>query len=99
MLVFENAKPYLRDAVIIIDGSGSRNFRMQLQRYLKRKVNQGSGRLIKKIKLQDSVRNNLLQLADIVAGSIARSLGNKGDAKLYRQVIRHREIYVQVWPK
>lgn len=98
-LVFENAKPYLRDAVIVVDGSGSRDFRLQLQPYLKRKMNQGGERLIKKIKLQESARNNLIQLADIIAGSIARSLSQKGDARLYRNVIRHREMYVQVWPK
>ncbi|TAL22726.1 MAG: DUF3800 domain-containing protein, partial [Nitrospirae bacterium] len=98
-LVFENAKPYLRDAVIIIDGSGSKSFRMQLQQYLKKKMNQGDDRLIRKIKLQDSGKNNLLQLADIVAGSIARSFTSKTDSKLYRKVIKHREIYVQVWPK
>lgn len=98
-LVFENAKPYLRDAVIVIDGSGSRDFRLQLQRYFKRKMNQGTTRLIKKIKLQDSVKNNLVQLADMTAGAIARSLSAKGDAELFRRIIRHREIYVQVWPK
>lgn len=35
-LVFENAKPYLRDATVIIDGSGTREFKNQLQSYLKR---------------------------------------------------------------
>lgn len=72
---------------------------MQLQKYLKKKMNQGAERLIKKVKLQDSWKNNLLQLADMVAGSISRSLSAKSDSDLYKGIIKHREIYVQVWPK
>jgi hypothetical protein len=29
-LVFETAKPYLRDAIVVIDGSGSRRFKQEL---------------------------------------------------------------------
>ena len=36
-LVFENAKPQLTDAIVVIDGSGSRDFRRQLATYLRRK--------------------------------------------------------------
>src|SRR5262249_10285040 len=43
-LVFENAKPQLSDAIVIIDGSGSRDFRKQLATYLRRKI----GPLIRK---------------------------------------------------
>jgi len=94
-LVFENAKPQLSNATVIIDGSGSREFRKQLATYLRRKI----GRLIKKVKVQDSKRNNLLQLADMVAGAMNRSFGNKLDSKVYRQLISHRELRVQFWPR
>ncbi len=69
-LVFENAKPHLHDSTIIIDGSGSKDFRNQLSSYLRKKI---SGGYIKKIKLQDSKNNNLLQLADMISGAINRS--------------------------
>jgi hypothetical protein len=95
-LVFQNAKPYLNRATVVIDGSGSKNFRNQLSSYLRKKINGG---YIKKIKLQDSRRNNLLQLVDMISGSILRSLSHKSDAKIYRNIIISREIYVQVWPK
>lgn len=100
-LVFENAKPHLSDATVVIDGSGSREFRLQLNTYLRRKINDRSSppRHIRKVKMQDSHKNNLLQLADVVCGAIARSHSDKSDAKFYRQLIAHREIYVQVWPK
>ena len=95
-LVFENAKPYLKSAKVIIDGSGSKEFRNQLSSYLRKKI---GGGYIKKIKLEDSKSNNLLQLADMVSGSIFRMLGNKSDAKIYRNIIKSREIYVQIWPR
>jgi hypothetical protein len=100
-LVFENAKPYLDNATVVIDGSGSREFRRELGTYLRKRINdkKGDSRFIGKIKLQDSQSNNLLQLADMVCGAVARSYSQKDDAKTYRRLIAHREIYVQFWPK
>ena len=101
-LVFENAKPYLNNAIVVIDGSGSKDFRRQLEKYLKDRINQYKTefRYIKKIKIQDSKKNNLLQVADMVAGSVARSYKTeKKDCKIYREIIRHRENFVQFWPK
>ena len=96
-LVFENAKPYLDNATVVIDGSGSREFRRELGTYLRKRINdkKGDSRFIGKIKLQDSQSNNLLQLADMVCGAVARSYSQKDDAKMYRRLIAHREIYVQ----
>lgn len=97
-LVFENAKPHLRDAIVVIDASGGQSFRTELSRYLKRKIDRTGG-LIKKIKHQDSARNNLLQLADMVVGSVGRSMRpGKKDQWDYRRVIGRRELRVQVWP-
>lgn len=93
-LVFENAKPYLKDATVVIDGSGSREFKKQFQTYLKKKV----GSLIRKVKIQSSHSNNLIQLADMVAGSVHRTFGHKTDKDAYRPIIKPREIRVQVWP-
>jgi hypothetical protein len=100
-LVFENAKPYLDNATVVIDGSGSREFRRELGTYLRKRINdkKGDSRFIGKIKVQDSQSNNLLQLADMVCGAVARSYSQKDDAETYRRLIAHREIYVQFWPK
>lgn len=95
-LVFENAKPHLKDAIVIIDGSGSREFKQQLDSYLKRKTGLG---VIKKLKIQSSHNNNLIQLADMVVGAIHRSMLNKPDKNVYRGRISAKEISVQVWPK
>jgi len=54
--------------------------------------------VIRKVKIQSSHSNNLIQLADLVAGSIHRSFGKKGDKNSYRPIIKSREMKVQVWP-
>jgi hypothetical protein len=71
-LVFENAKPYLSDAVVTIDGSGDRDFKRNLQHDLKTRINHPTikTRYIKMIKVQDSEGNNLIQIADMICGTI-----------------------------
>lgn len=96
-LVFENAKEKLQKATIIIDESGSLDFKQSLAKYLRRKINGGA---IKKVKMQQSNKNNLLQLADYVAGVINRSVkNNTKNHDDFRKIIAHKEIYVQIWPK
>jgi hypothetical protein len=97
-LVFQNAKPYLTDATVIIDKSGDREFRNQLAAYLRRKMREGGGNPIRKVKMQESRKNNLVQLADYVAGVTNRYVNNKPDASMYRRPIANREIQVRVWP-
>ena len=98
-LIFENAKDRLVNAKLTIDGRASRVFRHQLKNYLRRLADNAEERIIRKVITQDSNRNNLLQLADLVVGSIARSYSGKKDAGECRDIIRHREIDVQLWPK
>lgn len=95
-LVFENAKPHLKEATIIIDGSGSREFKRQFKTYLRNKI--GSS-IIKKVKIQSSHSNNLIQLADMVAGAVHRNFTKKGDKDIYRKMVSTKEMYVQSWPK
>jgi len=100
-LVLENAKGKLRNATVVIDESSSDDFQRRLATYLRRRLEVKQGEcLIKKVKMQRSQSNNLLQLADYVAGVINRSVSdNKKDAKGFRRLIAHREIQVQIWPK
>lgn len=98
-LVFENAKPYLADATVIIDKSGDREFRNQLAAYLRRKMKEGGQSPIRKIKMEESRTNNLIQLADYVAGVTNRCVNNRPDATMYRRLIASREIQLRVWPR
>lgn len=98
-LVFENAKSHLDDAVVIFDGSGSRAFKNELQSYLKNKINQKNSFYIKKVKIQDSKKNNLLQLADMICGAVTRSYKTKRkNHQNFRKFIYHRELGCQIWP-
>ncbi|MDD5692265.1 MAG: DUF3800 domain-containing protein [Candidatus Omnitrophica bacterium] len=97
--VFENAKPYLRDAIVIIDKSGKRVFRSQLATYLKKRINDEPNAIIKKVKMQPDRGNSLLQLADYVAGVINRHAQGKKFSDEYRRFIAAKEINVQIWPK
>lgn len=99
-LVCGNAKDCLRDAKVTIDGSGSREFKRQLATYLKKNVNERDCgyQHIRKVKMEHSHKSNLLQLADMVAGSVARSFKDKGDREVYRRLIASKEARVQLWP-
>lgn len=99
-LVFENAKPLLHEATVVIDRCGNREFRQQLAKYLKRKMNEGDRKLIKSVKMEPAHSNNLLQLADMVCGAVARSFNlEKPERMRFRNIVRHREFRVQVWPR
>ena len=99
-LLFENAKERLENAIVVMDESGRNLFKYQLAAYLRKKVKRDDGRkCIKKVKMQNSKGNNLLQLADMVNGAVQRSLGERKNSKGYRMMMQSREIYVQIWPK
>jgi len=98
-LVFENAKEKLRNAIVVIDQSSNLDFEKRLVKYLRNKINK-EDKIIKKVKMQRSNSNNLLQLADYVTSAINRSIQNKRKkSDYYRRLIAHREIYVQIWPR
>jgi hypothetical protein len=89
-LVFENCKPLLREAKVIVDKCGNRIFREQLANYLKKKINpRGQASLIRKVRMEDSRSNNLLQLVDMVCGAVARCYTDRKDKDGFREIIRH----------
>ena len=99
-LAFQNCKPYLHEAKVIVDRCGNRLFREQLAKYLKKQINpRGKASIIRKVTMEDSRSNNLLQLADMVCGAVARSYSGREDRDSFRNIIRHRELVAQLWPK
>jgi hypothetical protein len=97
-LVFLNAREHLEDAVVQIDGSGEREFRRQLNNYLKKRVNTEK-KHIQRVGFLNSSNSSLIQLADMVAGALNRSQGTKPDADDYIRILRHRQAHFQVWPE
>ena len=106
-LVFESARPYLNNAVVAIDRSGSRGFRQQLIAHLRRQINERTGdartsgvKHIKRVNLPESRGSNLLQLADMVCGALARSCRtDKRDPQRFQKIIAHRAISVRYLPE
>lgn len=99
--IFENAKEKLDNAKIIIDKNWNNEFRNSLAKYLKTKMNDSSIKRIKEVKMQESHKNNLLQLADYIASWLNRFYNTWKNRTEYDYIkkISSKEIYVQVWPK
>lgn len=71
MLKFDNG--LLKNAKVVIDGSGDRTFRKEFSSYLRRHTGKGA---ISSVRFSDSRNDQLVQLADMCTGAIARSYRN-----------------------
>lgn len=82
------------NATVKIDGRASKLLRKDFDAYLRQMVNSPGHYRIKKIKHVDSRTDMLIQLADMVAGTIRRSFSDKPDAQTYLNLIRDK---VKIW--
>lgn len=90
-LVLEHNDGTILNAKIKIDGSGDRVFRRSFLSYLRKQLNSQERKIMKSCKLVDSHGNVLIQLADMIAGSIHRSYNvRKDDSKIYKAIIKKR---------
>jgi Protein of unknown function (DUF3800) len=86
MLRFDNG--LLKEAQIIIDGSGGRTFKREMGVYFRRHL--GADR-VKSIVFNDSQSDRLVQLADMCAGAIARSYkADRADGDRWRDMLRNK---------
>lgn len=80
----------LSDAKIKIDGRSGKQKMMRTAAYLRREVNNDDKKKLE-IKFEDSKSDNLIQLADLIAGSINRSLSHdKTDALRYVGIFKDK---------
>ena len=84
----------IEEAKIEIDGRSSKQNMRKTATYLRREINRNG---VKKnaIKFEDSTEDNLIQLADLIAGSINRSMTDKTDAKVYIDIIKNKIIKIK----
>ena len=76
------------DAKIRIDGGGDRIFRRSFVSYLRKELNGREKKILHNCRLIDSKDDVLIQLADMVAGSVHRSYQkSKDDSKIYKKII------------
>lgn len=96
-MVLKHSNNSILNAKVKIDGSGDRIFRKSFLSYLRRQLNSKEKRIIKNCKLVNSKGNVLIQMTDMIAGSVRRSYDkSKTDAGIYKNIIkRHIE---DEWP-
>ena len=83
----------LKNAQIKMDGKYDKRYKLRLKTYIRQEVNTASNKKVKSFDDQDSRRDNLIQLADIVAESINRSLQTeKTDSKYYINIIKKKIV-------
>lgn len=89
--VLSNSGGTIQNASIRIDGSGGREYRKAAISYFRREAKSKDAGIIRKVSFVDSHRDQLIQLADMVAGSIRCSHDLSGsDAGQYLAVLRKR---------
>lgn len=78
----------IRNAKIRIDGLGENSFRKSLHAYLRKELNTEAGQVLDNLRFRDSKKDVLIQLADMVAGTIKRKYdNNKNDSHIYLKEI------------
>jgi hypothetical protein len=89
--VLSNSGGTIQNASIRIDGSGGREYRKAAISYFRREAKSKDAGIIRKVSFVDSHRDQLIQLADMVAGSIRWSHDvTRSDAGQYLAVLRKR---------
>jgi hypothetical protein len=98
--IFAGMAAELDNTIVVIDRTGSSEFRKTMAKDLKAELNQRFGRhVIKKVKDECSHSNNLLQLADMVCSAVTRSfVDEKKEPGTYRRMIAGKERFVSIVP-
>jgi len=86
----------MKTARVYLDGGGGRNYRKRTVSYFRKSLNK-TGRKMSDFKFVDSETDNLIQLADMVAGAIRKKYNtNKDDYyKLFKKKIENLWEYTE----
>lgn len=80
----------IENATVSIDGKKSRYYKNSMNAYLRLSANQTERTVIEKIKHVDSKSDQLVQLADMIAGAIRRNFENDSpDDLIYGKSLEH----------
>ncbi len=91
MQLLDKSKNRLIDAKLFFDSRGERAVRNELRSYLSKRLNNSENHIFSKFKFVDSKQNTLVQLADIVSGSIMYRY-TKGDTSFLQKLKRQGRI-------
>lgn len=84
----KNNNNTILNAKVRVDGSGDRLFRRNFFTYLRRELNSSEKKVMNNCKMIDSRTNVLIQMADMVAGSINRANSKIKKDCQYRNIIK-----------
>ncbi|MBQ2695629.1 DUF3800 domain-containing protein [Candidatus Saccharibacteria bacterium] len=83
----------LEDAAVRMDGKYTKQYKLRVKTYIRRELNSGENKKVTDFDTSDSRRDNLIQLADIIVGSINRSFQkDKTDSDEYINIIREKIV-------
>lgn len=87
--VLKHSNNTILNAKIRMDGSGDRIFRKSFFTYIRREINRSDKKIMRNCKMVDSKGNVLVQMADMIAGSINRAQNKKKqDSNVYKNIIK-----------
>jgi hypothetical protein len=91
-MVLEHNDDMIKNAKIRLNGSGEKSFRQQLTTYLRKSLNTKNSRIMQNLRFRDSSQDVLIQLADMIAGSIRRYYDKSTlDWNVYRKLLKTKE--------
>lgn len=100
--VFEQAKPYLLEARITLDEHSERQFVQEMRNHLRWLISKEEAEVaaMRSVRSASSRASDLLQLADMVCGAVARSFrADRDEPDKYRKIIKHRGFSVLTLPE
>jgi len=95
MQVLKHSGGSIKNARLKFDKRGERELRNQLRTYLSRELDNKSKKIFKDLKFVDSRQNTLIQLADMVAGSISSVFSGK--EKSYLSALKSSKKIEDLW--
>lgn len=87
--VLTHASGTICDAKVKIDGSGSRKYKEAMQGYLRSQTGSSDFRVVRDVSFVNSKGNQLIQLADMIAGATRRSFDDsQSNSRDYAAALR-----------
>jgi hypothetical protein len=96
MQVLKHSEGYVKNAKLRFDKRGEKTLRDNLRVYLSRELDNKNKKYFKDLKFVDSKENTLIQLADMVAGSIFSYYAGKD--KKYLEILKTSKKIEDIWP-
>lgn len=87
----------LENAKVKSDGKYGKKYKQRVQTYIRRELNTKELKKVEAFDIKDSNKDNLIQLADIIVGSINRSFQTeKTDSDEYIRIIRKKIVELKL---